>query len=141
MKVKLCICLAVASLSGLQVPEYVAVEFAFDGRKAMGPAEIEFIEPGVAVKTKGITDGRFSVPSDLGRSVTVQLRLEGRLLSFPSIPPNRFSGQWLIGIDLPPFDPENDSPDYRKEKPKELWYISFQPTRTEGTRMIVSIPR
>ena len=134
--------LGVSQQPGLKPrPDRVLVEFQVDGTPRKAPTWIEFVQLNGIVHRETITGGAFSVPESMCTSVAVRLRFERRALLFEPVWPAKFEGKWIIGIDKPPFDPENDSDRYRVEKPKELWFISFQPSASDGTRIVVSVPR
>lgn len=140
--VLLSVCLVVGQQAGLKPgSSRVWVEFQVDGVSRKAPRWIEFVEPNGTVYRESIADGAFSIPKGIDTPVAVNLQFESRRLRFEPVWPTKFEGKWVIGIDKPPFDPENDSERYRVEEPKELWFISFEPPGSDGTRMVVSVPR
>ena len=142
-------CLALFPVLGLlicnthirsQSQSKVVVEFQLDGKRQPAPSFIEFIDADGTIRNESIVGDAFNVPRNLKSPVTVRLRFLDRTLLFSEVYPSKFEGKWVIGIDEPPFDPENFSSRYRKEKLKELWYIGFEPSKGDGTRIVVAIP-
>jgi len=123
-----------------QLQPKVEVEFQLDGKRQRAPSSVDFVESNGTVQSESIVNGEFRVPGSLDSPVAVRLRFLDRTLLFSQVYPSKFQGKWVVGIDKPPFDPENISARFQQEKPKELWFISFEPTLGEGTRIVVSIP-
>src|SRR5580765_3798618 len=90
----------------------VAVEFQLDGKRQAAPSVIEFIQIDGTIQKVSILDDAFEVPRDLKSPVAVRLRFRDRTLLFNEVNPSKFEGKWVIGIDQPPFEPENASPRY-----------------------------
>jgi hypothetical protein len=68
----------------------------------------------------------------------VHLRFAGRTLVFTGVYGAKFEGAWTVGIDQAPFDEEDASALPAGAKPKEVWFIKFEPSTGDGTRMVVT---
>ena len=118
----------------------IRIEFEVCGKTRSGPRVIEFHRSQRLLSRQPIVHGGFESPALGGTAVDVHLRLDGRPLVFRDVPASKFQGSWKVGIDRPPFQEENASSVAAAARPRELWFIQFDPPTGDGTRMVVSIP-
>jgi hypothetical protein len=128
------------AVAGYAQPRRIKIRFELDGKPKAGPRNIQFYgEDGRPIADQRISGGSFDAPT-LGSSdrVDVHLRFAGRTLIFRGVFGTKFEGTWTVGIDRAPFDEENASSVASVSKPKELWFIKFDPLRGDGTRIVVA---
>jgi len=120
----------------------VKIRFEIDGKPQAGPKSIDLYGPdGRQIASPVIRGGGFDVPDlESSKEVEVRIKLAKRTMAFQGVYQTKFDGAWTVGIDRPPFDDENASPKLVKLRPKELWFIKFEPSSGDGTRIVV-IPR
>ena len=116
------------------------IQFQMDGKPQKAPSDIEIVFPDGHILNRPIENGKFQAPDDLKVPVTVRIKFKGRTLEFPSVYPAKFApGRWVVEIDRPPFELENDPGRKEKAKVKELWIIKFESFTGDGTVMVVSV--
>ena len=130
----------VADMSG-QVLSQIKVQFEFCGKRRSSPSAIGFHQGQELRSREPIIGGAFDIPSIEGTTVDVHVRFLGRALVFPGVPVKRLvEGTWIIGVDRPPFQPENASSSAASSNPGEVWFIDFKPLAGDGTRVVVASP-
>jgi hypothetical protein len=88
----------------------------------------------------------FVVPDEVSKSAKVDVRVIFRNydLLFEGVPTNAFKLDWIVGVDLKPFDHENVDPTEKPPIGKKLtfvYYITYvaRTTTQSDTRQVVKI--
>jgi len=153
MRIRLLCCILVLLMgrSMAQVaPKFVSVRFVINERQVSQPVRLWFDVKGRAVEPLW-TDNGFILAEPVWEEATavgVRVKLGKRMLEFPEVQTAAIeNGEWVIGVDTPPFEDENLPSPKDGERPswvKEvLWiyYLSFAPTGKEGLRIVRYVNR
>lgn len=121
-------------------PQQVRIRFEVEGKSRVGPQTIEFYgADGHRIASQRIHQGCFDVPKlQPSEQVNVCIYFAKRVLTFQGVYGTKFEGTWTVGIDRVPFDEENASSIPAGNNSKELWFIEFEPSTGDGTRMVVT---
>ena len=80
----------------------------------------------------------FEVPPDIGADpVSVQIKFKDFDLWFSPVYPQKFSTNWIVGVDRHPFDEENIGKDDPTEI-KMIYYLQFVSEVGDDTRLVVT---
>jgi hypothetical protein len=124
-----------------QAQPEIKIQFELDGKSRSGPSVIEFYQSQRLLSRQRIHRGVFTAPPmGAAQAIDVHVRFGRRVLVFQGVPASKFEGSWKVGIDHPPYDHDNASSVAVATNPKELWFIKFDSSTTDGTRMVVSVP-
>jgi len=126
-----------------KAPRFVHIVVRVDERDIEEPVRIWLEINDEWVQPLSFENG-FVVPDQIWEqeATNVKVAIGKKTIRLPELHSSAFDTDWVIGIDYPPFAPENVSAlsrnkaERRQEVQRIAWmyYISFQPRDAEGTR-------
>jgi hypothetical protein len=117
------------------------IRFEMDGKPTVAAKEIEFYDGSRRLLSRSpVKNGSFEMPSIRPlEKVDVHIKLKGRTLVFDEIYGTKFETDWTVGIDRRPFSDAISWTVPENMKPKEIWFIRFDPHDGDGTIVTVFV--
>lgn len=134
----------VACFAKLIVPQTLSlvVRLEVDGKEVLNPIFKILIEADGQQIEPAYTKNGFVVPREISTAKEISLHFKsGKYdLFFPSIKGHNFDTEWLIGIDIPPLNLPDDTPEQEDGKKLAMvYYIEFRPNSFEGSRWVKKV--
>jgi hypothetical protein len=126
-----------------QSPE-MKVRFKVDGQEVKKPEFKVLIQVNGQTLEPKITNDGFTVPQEIGEYQKIDVRfISGKYdLLFSSLTRLHFDSEWVIGVDNPPFEiQDDDSPPETGKDLVLIYFIEFHPEHAEGTRWVTKVYR
>jgi hypothetical protein len=134
--------LAMLPFSTKAQTECVKIKFEIDGKEIVGEKFKVLIDAdGQIIEPKLLKNG-FIVPPEVNNWQKIELRVVFREydLRFSQLTKYHFDGEWIIGVNNPPFKEQSDLPLWKDGKELRLiYYIEFHPNNAEGTGRIAGV--
>lgn len=128
----------------LQAQQFVKITTIDKGKRVDKPFRITFQIDGRDIEPLRFENG-FVVPRELAKAsfVDVKIRFKAYDLDFPSVSIKKFEGEWVVGVDTPPFSAKFAKEELIRDKKRLrfIYYLQFEPTEGDGTEQVERIYR
>jgi len=120
----------------------VKVRFEVDGKEVAKPNYSILIEVDGRQIEPDYTKTGFVVPKEVssGQEINLKFKSGEYNLDFSSLKSRHFDTEWVVGVDIPPLNVFDDTPEYDKgKKLVMIYYIKFRPLNAEDTIWITKV--
>jgi hypothetical protein len=120
----------------------VKVRFEVDGKEVAKPNYNILIEVDGRQIEPDYTKKGFVVPEEVssGQEINLKFKSGEYDLDFSSLKSRHFDTEWVVGVDIPPLNVSDDTPEQDKGKKLVMvYYIKFRPLVGEGTIWITKV--
>jgi hypothetical protein len=119
----------------------VKVRFEVDGKVTKTNYSILIEVDGRQIEPAYTKTG-FVVPKEVSSGQVINLKFKSGEynLDFSSLKSRHFDTEWVVGVDIPPLNVSDDTPEYDKGKKLVMvYYIKVRPLAAEGTTWITKV--